>query len=107
MLNISRQAYLYTITIIITTVINMIIAISLFGLYGFLTYLLFLVFAVPLFLLAIYNIDCLTTGGCNIWSWILSIFSIIGMVLSTIFAIIAGVVINGVQNVLKTASNNE
>ncbi len=75
MFNILRLSYLYGLIAIITSIINLI----LFG----------VIFGSSLALLYIYGIDCLTTGGCEILSWVLSILSIIYMIATTIIIIAA------------------
>lgn len=89
-MDISRQAYVYTIILIITSIINLLISGVIFGITGFLGYILIFIFAVPFAILSIYNIDCLTTGGCEIWSWIWSIISSISLLGTTVLMIVAG-----------------
>jgi uncharacterized membrane protein (DUF485 family) len=64
------------------------------GVYGgtvaFFGFILIFLIGIPFILLSIYNIDCLTTGGCNIWSWVVSILSIIGLFITTILMIVFG-----------------
>lgn len=92
MFNVTRQAYIYTIITIVTTFINLILSGVLFGINGFFTYLVIFVFLIPLILLSIYNIDCLSTGNCEIWAWINSILGIIYMIATTLIMIAAAVV---------------
>lgn len=92
MLNISSQAYTYIIFSIIAVFINLIAVIVSFGGYGILIYLVVLIMAIPATLLFTYNIDCLTSGDCQIWSWIICIFACITLILMTIFVILAGTV---------------
>jgi hypothetical protein len=88
MFNISRQAYLYTIILLLTSFVNMIIFSYLYGFYGFFSYIISFLIFTPFLLLSIYNIDCLTTGGCNVWSWVVSIMSTLGLVITTIGMIV-------------------
>ena len=88
MFNISRQAYLYTIMLLITSFVNMITVGYLYGFFGIISYIITFLIFTPLLLLSIYNIDCLTTGGCNVWSWIVSIMSTLGLVITTIGMIV-------------------
>ena len=84
MFNISRQAYMYTIVLLITSFVNMITFSYLYGFYGIFSYIITFLIFIPFMLLSIYNIDCLTTGGCNVWSWVVSIMSTLGLVITTI-----------------------
>jgi len=87
MLNISRQAYVYTVIFGITTIINLILSIFIGGAFGPLFYIIFSLLSFPFVLLAIYNIDCLTTGGCNIWSWIYTVLTSLSMIMLTLMSI--------------------
>ena len=91
MLNISKQSYVYTVFLIITTLINLFVSAFVFGISGFIIYLYIFIFGIPFMILSIYNIDCLTTGGCEIWSWIVSILSSISLLVTTVFFIIIGI----------------
>jgi hypothetical protein len=88
MFNLSSQANLYLIVIIITTLINWICATVIFSWQGFLYYALIALILTPIFILYVYNVDCLTTGDCQIWSWIVAIFSAIGFISLTLFIVI-------------------
>jgi len=98
MLDVSRQAYVYTVILIITSLINLVVSGSLFGLTGFLGYIIIFIIAVPFMLLSIYNIDCLTSGGCEIWSWIWSIISCISLLGTTILMVFAGIMKEKLQS---------
>lgn len=50
-----------------------------------------IVFAIPVALLSMYNIACLTKGHCNIWAWIIVSLMVIVMV-STIVRSVFGMV---------------
>ena len=88
MFNISRQAYIYGIGSIITSIINLILFSVLSGVNGFVFYLVFFIIGIPFLFLYIYGIDCLTTGGCHTFSWIVSILAIIYMIVTTIIIIV-------------------
>ena len=90
MLNISRQAYVFTIILIISSIINLVVSGAVFGVTGFLGYILIFIIGIPFTLLSIYNLDCLTVGGCEIWSWIVSILSCISLFMVTISMIMVG-----------------
>lgn len=90
MLNISRQAYVFTIILIISSIINLVVSGAVFGVTGFLGYILIFIIGIPFTLLSIYNLDCLTVGGCEIWSWIVSILSCISLFMVTISMIMIG-----------------
>lgn len=92
MLNISRQAYFFTMIALITSVINIITAGFLFGVNGIFAYVILFVILIPFLLLMIYNLDCLSTGSCEIWSWVLSILAIVYMVYMTMLMIYAAAV---------------
>ena len=89
MLNVSKQAYIYTIIWGITLIINFILSFFIGGTYGPLKYIFAMAITFPLSLLVVYNIDCLTTGGCNIWSWVISVLTSLSMIFTTILVIIA------------------
>lgn len=80
----STQGWIYIIISIITTIIALILNIYLegFGLYifGYLIYILMI-------LLTAYNITCLTTGECYLWSWIVTILSTLPMILIIVMII--------------------
>lgn len=92
MFNISSQAYFYTIIYIITSIINMICSGVLFGVIGFFIYFFTFIIIIPFILLNIYNIDCLTSGNCQIWSWINSILASLGLISFTMLIIISATV---------------
>ena len=87
MFNLSTQANLYLIVIIITTIINWICATVILKWQGFFVYALFALIFTPLFILYVYNVDCLTTGDCQIWSWVVAIFSAINLISFTVFTV--------------------
>jgi len=55
-----------------------------FGLYS----LLFGIACIPFFMLASYDIDCVFSGGCNIWGYIRTIFTSISIIITIISTII-------------------
>jgi hypothetical protein len=57
------------------------------GVLGFLGYLVYVLFTVPLIILWMYNIDCLTTGDCQVWSWVITALTLISILTSTIFLV--------------------
>jgi hypothetical protein len=77
---------------LITSVINIITAGFLFGVNGIFAYVILFVILIPFLLLMIYNLDCLSTGSCEIWSWVLSILAIVYMVYMTMLMIYAAAV---------------
>lgn len=98
-MDISRQAKTYLWIWIFTTIINVIVSVfSVLGIYGFLTYVVFMVISIPFTLLYIYNIDCLTYGNCDTWSWFITILSSIGLIFTTIMMIISAVVYQKIAN---------
>lgn len=84
MLHISRQAYFFTIVALLTSIINLIVCSVMFGLAGFFAYTLVFIIMIPFLLVSIYNLDCLSTGHCEIWSWVCSILAIVYMLYLTI-----------------------
>ena len=87
MLNISRQAYIFTIIALVTSLINIITGGFMFGMSGVFAYIILFVILIPFLLLMIYNLDCLSTGHCEIWSWVLSVLAIVYMVYMSILMI--------------------
>jgi hypothetical protein len=51
--------------------------------------------------LSIYNIDCLSTGNCDIWAWVFSILSVIYMIFTTFIMILVSTTKKEVENDLK------
>lgn len=90
MLDISKQAYIYTIILFVTALINLVVTGFVFGISGFLIYILIFIIGIPILLFSIYNIDCLTTGGCEAWSWFVSIISCISLSMTTILMVFLG-----------------
>jgi hypothetical protein len=87
MFNLSIQANIYLGILILTGIINMICISIAAGPLGFLAYTLYAILAIPFFILYVYNIDCLTTGDCQIWSWVVAIFSSISLLITAVLAI--------------------
>jgi hypothetical protein len=105
MFNLSSQANLYLIVIIITTLINWICATVIFSWMGFLYYALIALILTPIFILYVYNVDCLTTGDCQIWSWIVAIFSAIGFISLTLFIVIITIFSSILQSFIDELKN--
>lgn len=105
MFNLSSQANLYLIIIIITTLINWICATVIFSWQGFLYYALIALILTPIFILYVYNVDCLTTGDCQIWSWIVAIFSAINLITLTIFIVIITIFSSILQSFIDQLKN--
>jgi len=87
MFNLSIQANIYLGVLVLTGIINMICISIAAGPLGFLAYTLYAILAIPFFILYVYNIDCLTTGDCQIWSWVVAIFSSISLLITAVLAI--------------------
>ena len=86
-INISIQATTYLVLIIITTLINLICYFKLAGTWGFVAYLIYTLITIPLVILWMYNIDCLTTGNCYIWSWVITWITLISVLTTTIMLV--------------------
>ena len=87
MFNLSIQANIYLGVLVLTGIINMICISIAAGPLGFLAYTLYAILAIPFFILYVYNIDCLTSGDCQIWSWVVAIFSSISLLITAVLAI--------------------
>jgi len=87
MFNLSTQASAYFIIICITTIINLICFFIMTGMWGFVSYLIYSLVTFPLVLLWLYNIECLTTGNCHIWSWVITVITLISVLTSTIMIV--------------------
>lgn len=87
MFNLSTQASAYFIIICITTIINLTCFFILTGMWGFVSYLIYSLVTLPLVLLWMYNIECLTTGNCHIWSWVITVLTLISVLTSTIMIV--------------------
>jgi len=88
-MNLTYQALIYLIVLIITSLLNLFLIGILFGMAAFFGYIMFLYVTLPIMLLMIYHLDYIATGGSEIWSWILSILCVISMLLTTIIIIAA------------------
>jgi hypothetical protein len=106
MFNLSTQANLYLIVIIITTIINLICVTIVFKGYGFMIYALFALLATPLYMLYVYSIDCLTTGDCQLWSWVVAIYWVINLIVLTVFIIFLTTFSSTYMSLLIPESNN-
>ena len=91
MFNYSTQATTYLILVIITSIINLICYYSLLGMWGFVGYLLYVIIVIPLIILWMYNIDCLTTGDCQIWSWVITALTLVSVLSSTVILVAVAV----------------
>ena len=80
----STQGWIYIVISIISTIIALILNIYMegIGLY-MLAYLLYIL----VILITAYNITCLTSGECHMWSWIVTILSTLPMILIIILVI--------------------
>nr|QPI16856.1 MAG: hypothetical protein NIOZUU159_00353 [Virus NIOZ-UU159] len=80
----STQGWVYIVISIIFTIIALILNIYMegIGLY-MLAYLLYIL----VILITAYNITCLTSGECHMWSWIVTILSTLPMILIIILVI--------------------
>lgn len=86
-MDLSRQAYFYLITLVIVFIINAIVTVYIFGTDVILLVTIIIIFCIPFLALGIYHINCLSKGGCEILSWILTICSIIGLSGTTLYMI--------------------
>jgi hypothetical protein len=57
------------------------------GMWGFVSYLIYSLVTIPLVLLWMYNIDCLTTGNCQIWSWVITVLTLISVITTTVLLV--------------------
>ena len=87
MFDFSTQATTYLILIVITSIINLVCYSYISGVWGFVGYLLYTLITVPLVILWMYNIDCLTTGDCQIWSWVITSLTLISVLTTTILLV--------------------
>lgn len=87
MFSYSTQAITYLILIVITSLINLICYSLLLGSWGFVAYLLYVLITVPFVILWMYNIDCLTSGDCQIWSWVITSLTLISVLTTTILLV--------------------
>lgn len=84
----STQGWVYIVISIISTIIALILNIYMegIGLY-MIAYLLYIL----VILITAYNITCLTSGECHMWSWIVTILSTLPMILILILVIYGAV----------------
>lgn len=76
----TSQSTTYLVFFVISTIINLICTSVIYGLNGFLFYCLFLLISIPFTILLLYNINCLTYGNCNTWSWIFTILNVLTLI---------------------------
>ena len=62
------------------------------------TLALMLLLSIALTALAVYDIQCLESGGCTVWSWIRTVLIVLTMVLSTLTIIMLGSKDNEMSN---------
>lgn len=86
-MDLSRQAYFYLMTLVIVFIINAIVTVYIYGTGVILIVAIIIIFCIPFLALAIYHINCLSKGGCEILSWILTICTIISLTGTTIYMI--------------------
>lgn len=87
MFNLSTQASAYFMLICLTTLINLVCFFVMIGMWGFVSYLIYSLVTIPLVLLWMYNIDCLTTGNCQIWSWVITVLTLISVITTTVLLV--------------------
>ena len=61
------------------------------GILGFIGYLLYTLITIPLIILWMYNIDCLTTGDCQIWSWVITALTLVSVISATVILVAVAV----------------
>jgi hypothetical protein len=59
--------------------------------WGFVGYLLYVIITVPLIILWMYNIDCLTSGDCQIWSWVITALTLVSVISTTVILVAVAV----------------
>jgi len=69
MFNLSTQALMFGVLLLLLSIITIIAIIYTRGPVGILYSLLFCILSIPMFALLVYEIDCLTSGNCNLLSW--------------------------------------
>lgn len=106
-MGISSQAYVYMIVFGITSIINTILTISIYGFYGPLFYFLALLISAPFVIFYMYHIDCLTSGSCNTWSWIYTTIACIGLIITTLMATFSVVFKDEVNNIIDNDKSNK
>lgn len=108
MFDLSSQANTYFILLIITTIINLICFSVVAGVWGFLGYFLYFLITLPFIILWIYNINCLTSGDCQTWSWIVTVLTSLSMIITTISVVVIAVMYPSMLSaVQEEAKNNE
>jgi hypothetical protein len=80
----STQGWIYIVVSIILTIISLALNVYLEG--PGLYLIAYLIYLFVIFLTA-YNITCLTKGECYMWSWIVTVLSLIPMILMIILII--------------------
>ena len=85
-MEISRQSFVYLVIFAITSVINAFLTLGVYGMYGPLFYIAGIVVSSPFVIFYMYHIDCLTTGKCNTWSWVYTMFACISLIITTLMS---------------------
>ena len=73
------QAHVYGVIFLINVAV-ILLAFTLVPKYRTVAILIGVVFAIPIALLMMYNVACLTKGHCNLWAWIVVILMVIAMI---------------------------
>lgn len=104
-MQLTTQSTTYLVFFVISTIINLICSFFIFDLSGLLFYGLFLIISIPFIILYLYNINCLTYGNCNTWSWIFTILNVLTLIGTCIAMIIF--VVSKDKIVLSTTPEKE
>ena len=91
MFNLSKQANILLVLLIIQSIFTIIITFVTAGFWGFLYMFLHVIFLGPIIVFIVYSIDCLTSGGCNILSWLYTTMYSLSIIISLIWMIILGI----------------
>jgi len=73
------QAHVYGVVFLINVAV-ILLAFTLLPKYRTVAILMGVVFAIPIALLMMYNVACLTKGHCNLWAWIVVVLMVIAMI---------------------------
>ena len=103
MFNLSYQANIMLILMLINMVVSIIMSFATMGVWGLLYMFLYLFIGGPFIALCVYGIDCLTSGGCNILSWVVTVFYGISMIMMLIWTIILSIIASSAKSVIDSA----
>jgi hypothetical protein len=92
----STQGWVYILISVIFTLIALILNIYIADGVGF--FIIGYIIYFFIILLTAYNISCLTKGECEVWSWIVTILSVLPMIIIMIIIVFSLSIVGSIKN---------